>query len=267
MEARQKETEFKLRATENAPLFPICNRFPKAVTLLWISFLLACLPGVVYGQTESQTAAGSIHGTVKITRKLSSQRMRFRLYPGFKPQPPPDASSHRSDEWQNIIVYLKSDSPLASPPAPGDELQIAQEGETFIPHVLPVVKGSSVAFPNHDPIFHNVFSLSAASTFDLGRYPKGSSKSVVFDQVGIVPVFCHLHSNMSAIILVLDNPYFAVPGPEGNYQIRNIPAGGYTLVAWHERSEPVEQEVEVVSGQDIAFDLTVPIDDEDVSDN
>lgn len=257
----------KLRAIEKAPSLTAGNRLPMAITALWIGFLVACLPVVAYGQVDLQTATGNIHGAVKITRKLSSQRMRFRLYPGFKPQPPPDPSGHRSDEWQNIVVYLKSASPMAPPPGGGDELQIKQEGETFLPHVLPVVKGSSVAFPNNDPIFHNVFSLSAASTFDLGRYPKGSSKSVVFDQAGIVPVFCHLHSNMSAIILVLDNPYFAVPGPEGNYQIRNIPAGSYTLVAWHERSEPVEQGVEVVSGQDVGIDLTVPIDDEDGSDD
>ena len=140
---------------------------------------------------------------------------------------------------------------------------MVQLGETFIPHVLPIVKGSTVRFPNQDPIFHNVFSLSGTKSFDLGRYPKGDSRSVVFEETGIVPVFCHLHSDMSAIILVLDNPYFAVPDPDGQYRIENIPAGSYTLVAWHERSEQVEQQVEVVAGQALELDITVPIEDDE----
>ena len=147
----------------------------------------------------------------------------------------------------------------------GQNFQVVQLGETFIPHVLPVVKGSTVEFPNQDPIFHNVFSLSRTRTFDLGRYPKGDSRSVTFDQPGIVPVFCHLHSDMSAIVMVLDNPYFAVPDADGRYRIENIPAGNYTVVAWHERSEQVEQQVDVMAGQALDLNITVPIEDEETS--
>jgi plastocyanin len=148
----------------------------------------------------------------------------------------------------------------------GQQSQVVQLGETFIPHVLPVVKGSTVEFPNQDPIFHNVFSLSGTKSFDLGRYPKGDSRSVTFDQPGIIPVFCHLHSDMSAIVMVLDNPYFAVPGPDGHYRIENIPAGTYTVVAWHERSEQVEQKADVIAGQALELNITVPIEDDETSD-
>ena len=205
-----------------------------------------------------------IHGSVRIADHLASQRMRFRLYPGFRSSPAPTAAE-RQDEFQNIVVYLKS--PDLSIPA-GEEdppAQIVQRGETFIPHVLPVVKGSTVEFPNDDPIFHNVFSLSGARSFDLGRYPKGDSRSVTFEKPGIVPVFCHLHSDMAAIILVLDNPFFAVPDAEGQYRIEGIPPGRYTLVAWHERSEPVEVPVELAPGARMEINLSVPIESDEES--
>jgi hypothetical protein len=128
--------------------------------------------------------------------------------------------------------------------------------------VLPIVKGTTVDFPNKDPIFHNVFSLSGTKSFDLGRYPQDDSRSVTFDQTGVVPVFCHLHSNMSAIILVLDSTFFAVPDAAGHYRIEDIPAGTYTLVGWHERSERVELQVEVLSGQSVELNVTIPIEDE-----
>lgn len=219
--------------------------------------------GSVAGEPD---AGGSIQGTVRITEKLTEQRMRFRLYPGANPSPPAVAQGQRSDEFRNIVIYLKS----AGPPGPTGsteprEFHMSQEGETFIPHVLPVPVGSTVQFPNHDPIFHNVFSLSATSTFDLGRYPQGDSKSVRFDKPGLVPVFCHIHSDMSAIILVLENPHFTVPGADGRYRIDNIPPGTYSLVAWHERSEPVEKQVEVKAGQPLEVDFTVPIENEDAS--
>ena len=232
---------------------------------MWLALLLWSLPGPARTETDTSATSGSIHGEIRITSNLTAQRMRFRLYPGFKPVAPPTVEEKRDDEWQNIVIYLKSTSSMTAVTGSSQESQIAQLGETFIPHVLPIVKGSTVEFPNQDPIFHNVFSLSGTKTFDLGRYPKGDSRAVTFDQAGVVPVFCHLHSDMSAIIVVLDNPYFVVPGPDGRYRIENIPAGNYTLVAWHERSEQVEQQVDVIAGQDLELDIAVPIEDDETS--
>ena len=232
-----------------------------ARTLLFFLSLIL-VPILASADTDESATTGNIQGEVRISKKLPAQRMRFRLYPGFKSIPRPTAEEKRDDEWQNIVIYLKSVPSTTAIAEVDMELQMAQLGETFIPHVLPIVKGSTVRFPNQDPIFHNVFSLSGTRTFDLGRYPKGDSRSIVFEEAGIVPVFCHLHSDMSAIILVLENPYFDVPDTDGRYRIENIPAGIYTLVAWHERSEQVEQQVEVVAGQSLELDITVPIEDD-----
>ncbi|MFC1719754.1 hypothetical protein ACFL00_01260 [Pseudomonadota bacterium] len=248
---------------DQAHFFRSRIRLSQIAIIVWISPVLFLAPAPACAGTDNVADAGSIQGEVRITRDLPAQRMRFRLYPGFKSIPPPTAKEKRDDEWQNIVIYLKSTSALPELDGESENLPMVQLGETFIPHVLPIVKGSTVKFPNQDPIFHNVFSLSGTKSFDLGRYPKGDSRSVVFEEAGIVPVFCHIHSDMSAIILVLENPYFAIPGPEGHYRIENIPAGSHTLVAWHERSEPVELPVEVVAGEVLELDITVPIKDDD----
>jgi len=109
-----------------------------------------------------------------------------------------------------------------------------QRDETFIPHVLAITAGTTVDFPNSDKTYHNVFSISKARSFDLGRYAAGRSKAVRFDRPGIVRVFCEIHSHMSAFILVFNHRYFAVTGPDGRYQIARVPPGRYTLDAWNE---------------------------------
>jgi len=233
---------------------------------LHCGFALILLAAPERSLAEGTFSGGTIEGTVRITEKLTAQRMRFRLYPGAKAAPPPADRGRRDDEYRNVVIYLKSDTPLFPPAQSGDRVfKMAQEGETFIPHVLPIQVGSRVEFPNMDPIFHNVFSLSGTRIFDLGRYPQGDSKSVTFDRPGIVPVFCHIHSDMSAVILVLDNPWFTVPDADHRYRIGDIPPGSYTLVAWHERAVPVEQKVEVKEGQTLEFNLTVPIEDDEPS--
>ena len=136
---------------------------------------------------------------------------------------------------------------------------MTQDDERFAPHVLPVLRGTTVDFPNADDVFHNVFSLSSARTFDLGRYPKGSAKSVTFDRSGVVQVFCHIHSDMSAVILVLDNPYFAQPARTGHYAIEDVPPGEYTVVGWHERIKPVMRTVRVVAGETARLDFNIPL--------
>jgi len=223
------------------------------------------LPGPAQAEMDVTTTTGTLYGEVLISHKLAAQRMRFRLYPGFKPLPPPTGLENTDDERANVVIYLKSTPAIAVAQASSQAPQIKQMGETFVPHVLPIVQGTTVDFPNQDPIFHNVFSLSGTKSFDLGRYPKGDSRSVTFDQTGIVPVFCHLHSNMSAIVLVLDNTFFTTPNAEGRYRIENIPAGTYTIVGWHERSEPVERQVEVLPGQPVELNIVIPITDDEPS--
>ena len=237
---------------------------PVVTSILLLAAFLLVTPEKALGQNDGNT--GAVTGTVRITDKLTAQRMRFRLYAKAKPALPQARPDQRADEYRNVVIYIKSGT--SSGPRAGRSERVfsmAQEGETFIPHVLPVMKGDTVEFPNFDPIFHNVFSLSSTRTFDLGRYPQGSSKSVTFEEPGIVPVFCHIHSDMSAIILVLDNAWYAVPDADGHFSITGLPAGSHTLVAWHERAEPVETRIEVQKGQTLQIDLTVPIEDDDTS--
>lgn len=210
---------------------------------------------------------GSLSGQIRITSKLTEQRMRFRLYPDIRPIAAPDQAQQREDEWANIVIYLKSHPSLTGAQTHRLEQnpEMVQLGETFIPHVLPVVRGTTVEFPNQDPIFHNVFSLSGTKSFDLGRYPQGESRGVTFEQTGVAPVFCHLHSDMSAVVMVLDNPYFVIPDPQGRYQLDHIPPGDYTVVAWHERSEQVELPVSIKAGQSVELNITVPLEDDEDS--
>ena len=138
--------------------------------------------------------------------------------------------------------------------------RIAQEGAVFSPHVLPVMVGTTVEWPNNDRIYHNVFSMSDAKQFDLGLY-KGnpSDKRVTFDKPGRVDVFCSIHTSMNCIVLVLENPYFAVTDGNGNYKIPDVPPGKYKLKAWHERLPADEREIIVPTNGEVKVDFVLGI--------
>jgi len=116
---------------------------------------------------------------------------------------------------------------------PGAVPQLAQKDQSFVPRVVAVAAGGAVDFPNEDPIYHNVFSLSSVRRFDLGKYPKGGSKRVTFPRTGLVNVYCDIHSNMEAFVLVLPNHAFARPTATGAFALPALPAGMYELHVWH----------------------------------
>jgi plastocyanin len=214
-------------------------------------------------------ATGRIAGTVEISTALTARRPQIRIYadPGSGALPPAPPRDPIAAEVRNVVIYLEGDSSTL----PGSTEQVArrlhgsvaQHGERFVPHVLAVMQGGTVDFPNQDDIYHNVFSLSAAAGnggFDLGRYPKGSSRSWTFPKPGTVQVFCHIHQDMSAILLVLANPFFATPDENHHYSIDDVPEGDYTLVAWHERIKPpITRLVHVVAGQTAVVDFNIPL--------
>jgi plastocyanin len=136
---------------------------------------------------------------------------------------------------ERAVVYLESVPGNFTPPQ--NRPRLNQRDMVFHPLVLPVVVGTTVDFPNADPLFHNVFSLSQAKEFDLGRYPQGEKRSVTFDKPGVVSVYCEIHSYMFATILVLQNPYFAIPGEEGSFSIPEVPAGTYQISFWYGRKK------------------------------
>lgn len=120
-------------------------------------------------------------------------------------------------------------------PAPRT-IEVDTRNKRFLPRVSVVTRGSSVAFPNRDPIFHNVFSVSPANRFDLGRYREGQSRSARFDQPGLVRVYCNVHEQMIAYVMVVETPHHTLSTEDGHFQLENLPRGRGTLTVWHERS-------------------------------
>ena len=210
----------------------------------------------------SGNGSGVLHGMVRLGQRLAGRRVHFSLYPDPSLAAPKNTTHSLADEMANVVVYFESAPALvaagASRPGP---FRMEQRQETFLPHVLTVMAGTEVEFPNVDPIYHNVFSLSKTSSFDLGRYPKGSSRSVRLDKTGIVKVFCHIHSDMSAVIMVLDHSFFAVPDANGEFSITGIPPGRYTVTGWHERARAIHREVTIESGGQTEISLDIPLEE------
>jgi plastocyanin len=158
------------------------------------------------------------------------------------------------------VVYLDSVPQPAFYELKTQHLRMDQRDERFDPRVLAITVGSTVDFPNSDTKFHNVFSLSRANNFDLGRYPPGKTGSVKFDKPGIVRVFCDIHSHMSAFILVFAHRYFAVTDDDGRYRLENVPPGTYTLTVWNEtiRGDAPKRNVTVPDGGgDVDVDFSI----------
>ena len=118
--------------------------------------------------------------------------------------------------------------------APSQHPRLVQRNKHFDPHVIVVRVGSSVEFPNLDPFFHNVFSLFEGKRFDLGLYEAGTTRDVLFDRPGISYIFCNIHPEMSAVVIALETPYYAISNQRGVLQIRNVPPGRYLMRVWSE---------------------------------
>ena len=155
------------------------------------------------------------------------------------------------------VVYLESAPRGAFETNDGGHAVMDQHNETFVPHVVAIMTGTTVDFPNSDKFYHNVFSLSKTRRFDLGRYAAGNSRPVRFDRPGIVRVFCDIHSHMNAYILVFGHPFFALTDAEGRYRIENVPPGTYGLIAWNEGTSTEARPITVPDGGVAELDFTV----------
>jgi plastocyanin len=196
--------------------------------------LLLYLPG--------QAMAGKITGTVK-TKGLRSSA--------------------------DILVYV-----VKAPPVQEDlsrtKFIMDQQNLTFNPHILPIPVGASVQFPNNDKVDHNIFSLSRTKKFNLGSYPPGESKTVLFDKPGIVELRCDVHAEMAAYIMVLKNPYFSVTDDQGRFEIpdskqleqsgikgiKDLPEGNYILKTWHEKLKTQKQKITIPKNGDVTVEIT-----------
>lgn len=165
----------------------------------------------------------------------------------------------QEDQARHTVVYLDGKGLDRSPkPAPEKPPQLVQDGKAFAPDFLVVLKGATVDFPNKDRVFHNVFSLKPGFQFDLGLYKKGDSKSFTFNHAGVTDVYCNIHPDMFATVVVVPNPYYAEPDQAGNFKIEGVPPGEYDVVAQTSLCTPAKTHVTVPAGGDISVTLNIP---------
>lgn len=203
------------------------------ITALILFFLALRLPGYAF--------AGDITGTIKVKGLRS----------------PAD-----------VLVYVTKATPV-SVDLSAAKFVMDQRDLTFVPHILPILVGSSVQFPNNDKVAHNVFSLSRAKTFNLGSYKPGEGKTVLFDSPGIVELRCDVHAEMAAYILVMKNPYWAITDAKGQFRIpdteylerhsmkgiKDLPPGKYFLKTWHEKLKSEKIAVDVLENGEVSIQL------------
>lgn len=167
------------------------------------------------------------------------------------------ARRHEPVDRRRAVVYLESGPLQAFGELRAGRARMDQRGEQFAPRVLAITVGTTVDFPNNDITFHNVFSLSRVEPFDLGRYKPGKSGSVLFDRPGIVPVFCDIHSHMSAYILVFSHPFFSLTDDNGDYAIAGVPAGTYTVLVWSELGRAQPRRITLTGAETVEADFRV----------
>lgn len=205
---------------------------------------LGLSPGEDAGSKHgSGQQSGAIIGRVNVRLASRLRRARPSVHATGVPRPRGEPDRDRS------VVYLDTVPQGAFEGRPARRAVLDQKRETFVPYVLPIQVGSTVEFPNSDPFYHNVFSLSKVRRFDLGRYPRGESKRVRFDRPGVVRVFCEIHSHMSAFILVFSHRYFAATDERGRYRIDDVPAGAYEVVVWTDGEDRARRRVSVKAGE------------------
>jgi plastocyanin len=228
-----------------------------ATRTLVVTALAAAFVTVEAKAPAAPANTGRIEGIVRLAAP-DGKPIVSGAYPSRRVNKP----GARGTEIGNVIVFLRDVPRSATLPAA--RLEMVQQEEAFVPRVLAISRGSSVDFPNADPFFHNVFSLSPRATFDLGRFPRGESRSRTFTKPGLVKVYCHLHSQMSASIMVFDHGLFAIPEPsgpepEGRFVLADVPAGEHRVSAWHERIGESAKQIVVEAGRTVRVEFALPV--------
>jgi plastocyanin len=207
--------------------------------------------------------AQSITGTILIKKKLTKRSVTPSISVYQRGTAVKLGKEEEVDplafERSRVVIYLEGPGPKAVSSTNGVPLQIQQLDRRFSPDLVVIPVGSTVSFPNMDPIFHNIFSLSKTKSFDLGGYDKGETRSVLFPKPGIVDIYCHLHPNMSATVVVTPNQWYARSDRAGQYRIPDVPPGKYTIVAWHKSAGFFRKSILVENGRDSVADFFIPL--------
>lgn len=205
-------------------------------------------------------AAGDITGHALVTKRLTKRALSPIVY-NLRGTATPLAARETEpvNEFERMVVILEGGKQGPKPPV---NAVLNQQGARFDPDLIAIPTGSTVQFPNFDPIFHNVFSLSKAQKFDLGYFPQGQSRSVKFNNAGIVQVYCHIHANMYAAIVVTDSPWFMKPSSDGGFSFPEVPPGRYRLTAWHKIAGYHKVDVVVPETGNVDVNIRVPVDTE-----
>lgn len=199
----------------------------KTVRTAMVLLLLGMTQG--WGQPEMRKISGRVNLQVTVERNLHSlspyARTRYAK---------PSAPKMKPNEITEVVLFVPNQSTFHTFSLAPDTFVIEQRNMQLIPHMLVIPVGSVVSFPNRDDVFHNIFSLSPTKRFDLGRFPEGESRQVMFDKPGVVKIFCDIHAEMNAIVYVTDTPVYTRPDGAGNFEISGIPPGKYDLHIWHD---------------------------------
>lgn len=198
--------------------------------------------------------AGTLRGSVRVPSAPPADA-NFRPYAGRASSLPAPVRAVRGAVTDAVIYVDRLPADAAPRPAVATP-QLGQRGQAFEPRVVVVPVGGTVEFPNFDPIFHNVFSVSPARRFDLGKYPRGTSRNVRFPKAGVVNVYCDIHSDMSAFIVVVPSAAWARPDRDGAYAIEGLPAGRYQLRWWHPDFGAGSASVDVPADGDVSRDVS-----------
>jgi plastocyanin len=203
--------------------------------LIWVAMLCAASAGL-----HAQATTATVRGRVEVIGAAGAGKTRHGMLPG-------------TVVWLTPMTGPGGEATTATPNSVASMAlnpRLVQKNKSFAPHILVIPAGSMVEFPNHDPFFHNVFSLFEGKRFDLGLYEAGTSRMVRFDRPGISYIFCNIHPQMSAVVITMATPLYAIANADGQLSLAGVPFGRYMLHVWSEgmgpeNTQPLTREITV----------------------
>jgi plastocyanin len=207
--------------------------------------------------------ATNLHGDITIEGRFDKRLIAPAVYDLRGMQPSSTNSvSVRKDSFERVAVWLEPESPtlVADRAVSSSKAIMQQRNRRFQPSLLIVAPGTKVAFPNLDPIFHNIFSFSPTLSFDLGYYAEGKSREIVFPRPGVAQIYCHVHPEMYGVIVVTPSRWTARPSADGRFNFADLPAGRYKAALWQRNAGLVRKDVTIPATGDAHVSFVVPED-------